>query len=1184
MTLLTIMTAALAGALLAPQDPPPVEDPQTTPAPESFESVPVVSTPARLAAMLSPDALAVAVLEPCDADALMQFESTGLAAALTDAPWLAVLSRLGRGWWSETLAQYPIDEEQLRHALSSGAVASWNGFQNDGRMSWCVLIDLGGTARAIREALPERMATLGRSAAMRVHPSAHGEGMVWRISKPALDSRDSGFTVHCGMKGSVLCIAANDVLLDSTLTRIEKPVSPSLQDTPEWEEFMADSATAETPARLMLWCHPLRSLYALTHREDEATRAMARRLVETGDLNKVPWVGFTASMTDGKIQERLRVRHTDPSTGVFDALFGRKGDHSPSLAALVHDETALFGVARLNAQGLWRQAMRILDAVEPELGIRVDKRLDQLSTSADVEAKQHLFGNLGNTWSFVAQGAPKESGENALTPAPFGMREFTWSVDLHDAMRFTQTVDAIRSMMPFPVQGTGKSGQRTWVARSTDVESGLEQHLSVATGRLVGATSEDGLNRARGSLEAAAARPRTEQFLQSLPADATAAVLEHVARVIPDRIRAIARALNKEVPEKLTQVPEALVETLGEARRIVRRDVNGFSIESTAPAGDLLHHLAIIAGTHVATPRLQVPDLVRTMQSVQGAQEAAVLARTLKTLAAAEARTYAASGNYTDLKGLFASGEASDTGFTPVARSRAYQTQIAEGTLFEAVYTSMEDAQAPVCVVFAWPSDEGTGAVWACQAGGQPMVNDLLAETKGLLRVDKRDLFVGGYPNQTRDNFVAGWRPLDEIAPAQALAEAETEAAAPSAAESAAAASDRDLLARLAKTDPSAQIGEELVDLLRAQAEDVAVGAAQLLAKRRATEAVPALCETVATGTNIAVRRAAMASLCELRDRRSTKTSIDMLSSDDAKLRMLAATNLGTTRASEARAPLLHMLERNLDPEDSADDFVAAVMALSDIGPEDRLLDIAVAADTDQGNVGQALAFLFQTHSPKLDPTVEAACLMAVLEHEALLLRRYAVQRLGELKQPNALKALEHGLIDARNTSIKPLIEVAIAAIRGPGNSGDGSFLATARTKLLAAKDNLVRRYEAMSDSQRQILLYAGAGFIVGLLLLITTWMRRRRRLHRNAVVELVAPSSDWQDAHPEYADEAHDGYDEHAEYDDHDGYVEEGYEEEQSWEHNYDNQDCAPHAEAAPQPTSPADALPPHLRENYGS
>jgi HEAT repeat protein len=227
-----------------------------------------------------------------------------------------------------------------------------------------------------------------------------------------------------------------------------------------------------------------------------------------------------------------------------------------------------------------------------------------------------------------------------------------------------------------------------------------------------------------------------------------------------------------------------------------------------------------------------------------------------------------------------------------------------------------------------------------------------------------------------------------------------------------------------------------------------------------------------------------MWALYQFRDARSKQTSIDALASDDVALRALAAANLGKLRVAEATPALLGLLPRTGGDER---DRAMALLALADIGDPAPLLQAAAAVGDGDAMTLQALAYAFQTLSPKLTGKDEATTLVAALDHPQKILRRYAIQRLGELRDPATARALE-GRLGREDRELLPLVQVSLQAVRRD-TSGEQRSIGESLTALATRAR---ATWQQLAPNHRYAAL-AGIGAIIVLLLLVSVIRRHAR-------------------------------------------------------------------------------------------
>jgi hypothetical protein len=249
-------------------------------------------------------------------------------------------------------------------------------------------------------------------------------------------------------------------------------------------------------------------------------------------------------------------------------------------------------------------------------------------------------------------------------------------------------------------------------------------------------------------------------------------------------------------------------------------------------------------------------------------------------------------------------------------------------------------------------------------------------------------------------------------------------------------------------------------------------------------------------------------------------------------VRQCAVQALGKLGSGPATAPVLALLDRHGSQRPTAPpaDLVAALVVLHDLGDPANLVPAASAIGFADAQTGQALAYLFQGLSPRLSPKEEASTLLAVLDHPEPMLRRYAVQRLGELRDPTTARALE-GRLAIEGNDLQPLIRVSLTQVRGDADHGDDDLVARAKSNVTAISQMVERRWNRLGLTTK---IATAASAAVVLLLLVGIVVARRRSRRRAAAAEaraMVGPSAGYaasgrhagqrgQDAEDDYAED----------------------------------------------------------------
>lgn len=302
-----------------------------------------------------------------------------------------------------------------------------------------------------------------------------------------------------------------------------------------------------------------------------------------------------------------------------------------------------------------------------------------------------------------------------------------------------------------------------------------------------------------------------------------------------------------------------------------------------------------------------------------------------------------------------------------------------------------------------------------------------------------------------------------------------------------------------------------LIDLLGHADPAIAARAAWLLGQWKATDAIQPLGDTLRTHADAQVRLQATAALARLGSSATTEPLTRASEDTDARVRLAAIQALSRLGATAVTGPALTLLDRlgGIAVEQVPPDVVAALVALHDVGDPAHLLPAATSIGYSQAQVGQALTFLFQGLSPRLPAADETKTLLAVLAHPEPMLRRYAIQRLGELRDPTAAGALE-GRLATESADLQPLIRVSLTQVRGDRDPGADDLVARAKSNVTAISQMLERRWNQLGTTGR-IATIASAATVLLLGLGIVVARRRSRRNREVAEAQaLVEPSAGY--------------------------------------------------------------------------
>ena len=358
----------------------------------------------------------------------------------------------------------------------------------------------------------------------------------------------------------------------------------------------------------------------------------------------------------------------------------------------------------------------------------------------------------------------------------------------------------------------------------------------------------------------------------------------------------------------------------------------------------------------------------------------------------------------------------------------------------------------------------------------------------------------------------------------------------PTAAESAAKADiGQDPRARLQALEADGKPdAAELLALTTTDDDDAAARAAWLLANSDDPECTARLPEVLTRSPHAAARRQALQKLRIVGDVDSMPHALQALRDEDRDVRTLAVLLLGKLRRPAAREPLLNLVHDHAGDGGEASDVVAAILALADFGTPDHLLRMSTAVDDGTvAGTGQALAYAFQTLSPKLPADEELTTLVAVLGHREAVLRRYAIERLAELGDDRAIPALEARLA-TEGKELRQLLEVAIAQLRGDDEPATGELArAAGNAKILWAR--LQGWWRNLAPAMQATAAAAPVLLIAVVWLLVRLARRRRHDADARVTAALVQPSDDYLEEQEYEEDEDYEDYEdcEEEEYDD---------------------------------------------------
>jgi HEAT repeat protein len=325
-------------------------------------------------------------------------------------------------------------------------------------------------------------------------------------------------------------------------------------------------------------------------------------------------------------------------------------------------------------------------------------------------------------------------------------------------------------------------------------------------------------------------------------------------------------------------------------------------------------------------------------------------------------------------------------------------------------------------------------------------------------------------------------------------------------------------LQRAEKTGPVADSLADVTALVQHADEAIAARATWLLGEWKSKEAIPALGQILSQHKSADLRLQAAASLDRIRDDDSSNALLDACNDADISVRAFAIQSLARRKAVGTERQAIALLERRAGAktDDGSKDIVAALLAICDLGCADHILPAAAAVRFSTKETSEALVFLFQELSPKMEPQIEATALVATLDHNDPLLRRYAIQRLGELRDPATARALE-GKLATEDPALQPLLRVSLAQVRRDKVETSADLALRAKSNAIAIGRLVERQWSSMDNGTR---LSASAGAAVvsfGVLLILIARRRTRRVEAAREALALVSPSATLAKSRPDF-------------------------------------------------------------------
>ncbi len=1038
-----ITTAAFVLGALGPQGPA-----STPPA------APAVAARTEPLRFLWPDTVGVVALQPT-APLESELAQTGLPALLDaqlEKPAVRDLMFAVTGWAEEELGLG--SRELFDEVGRNGVTVGWRP-SGDDTVTWIVAVGLEDSAKPLVESL-DRAADSSTSVSV-ARANLRGAS-AWTVKV-----RDLQAQFVLAIVGDTMILAPSVAVAQRAVDRGSDPAAKSLANTPGFDAFRKRARTLDGSDPLVLGWLDLGKLVpnALADLPLQQRSEVTKWLGHLG-LDHLGALGLSVTPQGGRVHERYLVEFPAPRPAWLEALLPSDAVIDPAVANLAPRDVVSFSVTHVRLAALREALMAVVQQASPDTAQQVTAMTNQLGAMAGVDLVE-ILNTLGDR-IVTMQWA---DGDQVMV------------VDLADPRRLAIALRKMPSL---------KNDRR-----DTDelflMPSGPA--FAISRGELVVAQSEKRLRSWLDAQDSGVSNPTVLSIAQSMASNSISFGWSDFA-AMTGALRQSVSIIASQGPADASQMLGALAgvaERLGQVTFDVSADDQGYVFHANGDVGGLTGLLAASLGS--AAGRFSAGADLRAAAGRADALRSRRLQRlndVLTEVRAAEMRHQQEHGGYATLATLIELGYVSESAFTdgPDGASRRYGDHVVAVLL-----DAPSAAAAQHFAVVAWPDENRRGDVYACSDRFDPMRNELIARSSGIGQIRTEDLFSGGKFDAP---LAVGWRPLEVDKSSTTVAKT------PAPVHSSAGERTRyETVAALEKRGPAA--ATELLPYLDDESPAVVARAAWALGEVKGEAAVPRLVQLVRDGSSLDVRRHALRALWKMHDPRSVRASIEALSDDDAQLREIAATNLGELRANEAKEHLLDLVGRTVDGDQHDDsDRAAALLALTAIGDPETLVPAATTLKDASKVEDQALAWMFQTLSPKLDQEREAKTLIAVLDDDSSLLRRYAIQRLGELRAKTAVKALESRLA-SESPELRGLVEVSLTAIRGVGPQGDAKLPFDVKALWSQARTQF-------EDPRIRAAAVAGlAALVVIAMMFVLLGRRRRRRLEAEQWASFVEPS-----------------------------------------------------------------------------
>ncbi|MHC4896866.1 MAG: HEAT repeat domain-containing protein [Planctomycetota bacterium] len=1076
--------------------------------------------------LLPKTCLAAVSLAPL-AEHMDELAKTGLykllAPAWKDVPQQALGQILGRSG---------ISEQHLRTMLTHGITFAWTGIDPAGEMSWLLIANLGKAEHDIRLALGATMANI-RLIGIQPRRERFRSGDVWIIKIP-----DGGPRLVYTIRNGALIAGGSRTEVEVAVTKLLNRRGESLADNSHYASFCSRQEKLGKPV-FTAYVQPTIVGDELLSLVPQLQRLRARQALGQLQLYKMRDLAFTLRAKDGLLHELFWLTYPAPRSGLLANLLGSSRSVKIQVAEHISPDAISASVYHIDFGQIYESLVSLSGVFSHEAPQQINMLTSNLETRSGVSLTKDVLEMLSDQVVVQQWSVPRSRSTNmAIT------------IKLHDELRFRNALERLAKLAP--VQKYRIRGVNAYSLDLPGMPAGVSPYLLAYRGHLVFATTHQARDKVMANLDSPHSNRRFAELLSNLSAEPNSISWCDCARLGKELANTVSVQFGN--PLAARELQRILEETGGEMIAVTRQTKDGFVVKGSSPYGNVYLSVAFALGLRSAIQELPGATRVKDPSEAQTQRLSALL----REVSDAQ-KLYRASGARDNNKnGVGEYGPIPDLINTQCLPRELVGRSVGDGVyqindyLIKVMLPRRPENQERRFAAIAWPRGRERGRVFAITEVGLPQVNHIIAQAEGITDCDPRDLFLDGEFDQP---LVEGWRPV-----ATASEAARRRLTAAKDALRAQEAAERRHYMAILEAERTKRVTPDAIRALESTNAAIAARAAYLMGTLKSRDAVPSLCQLATMHEEIEVRRQAMAALTKIRDTRSIATSIRVLTNSDITVRAYAATNLGRLRALAAVKPLTTLLSTPVEGDGS--DRIAALLALTDIGDPRCLALASASVKNPDTKLAEALTYMFQKVSPTMEPEDEVKPLLAALESDCLMLRRYVIQRLGVLKDPTTVTALENRLAK-EDRQLQPLISVSLAAIRGEGSSQNLPF----KTRMKAWVAQIEKRWESLRGGQRSLVIGSiAAVFLLAIMFLVWRSRHQRRRV-AETWANMVNPS-DGYDLEHAYDDLGYDesGYDEHAyeeAYDghdfdapDHDGHDYDGhYDEGHDYDGHYDTE-----------------------------